>query len=198
MRYGNHSDAQKSDHECPNKTARICSETTRHVQNCLGMRITAAPIKALKSPLATASSPEKIPNKDLFQYTLVNEPVVTCKNKKRGHPSNDRPVEKVAVEQDRFRIELSFDENAFNRAARQAGYYPLVTHMAAADLSVSDAMRAHKDQYKVEHAWRRSKSGYNIFQNTGCGSPENARGTTEERRDKKHSVFPATKPDPGY
>jgi len=34
--------------------------------------------------------------------------------------------------------------------------------MPAAELSVCDAMMAHKDQYKVEHAYRRSKSGYHL------------------------------------
>jgi transposase len=105
---------------------------------------------------------KKYKTQDLFEYTLVNDPVVTYKNKNRGRPSASKPVEKVEAVQDRFRIDLRFDESAFDRAVSQAGYYPLVTNMPAVDLSVSDAMMAHKDQYKVEHTYRRSKSGYHL------------------------------------
>jgi len=105
---------------------------------------------------------KKYKTQDLFEYTIVNDPVVTYKNKKRGRPSASKPVEKVEVVQDRFRIDLRFDESAFDHAVSQAGYYPLVTNMPAVNLSVSDAMMAHKDQYKVEHTYRRSKSGYHL------------------------------------
>jgi len=44
----------------------------------------------------------------------------------------------------------------------RAGYYPLVTNQPASKLSIADAMMAHKNQYKVEHAYRRSKSGYHL------------------------------------
>jgi transposase len=105
---------------------------------------------------------KKYKTQDFFEYTLSNDPVVTYKNKNRGRPSASKPVEKVAVVQDRFRIDLRFDESAFDRAVSRAGYYPLVTNMSAFDLPVSDAMMAHKNQYKVEHIYRRSKSGYRL------------------------------------
>lgn len=111
---------------------------------------------------ACAAILKKYKTKDLFEYTLSNDPVVTYKNKKRGRPSASKPVGKVAVEQDRFRIDLRFDESAFDRALNQAGYYPLVTNKPPSRLSVEEAMVAHKNQYKVEHTYRRSKSGYQL------------------------------------
>ena len=39
---------------------------------------------------------------------------------------------------------------------------PLVTNKPASQLSVKDAMMAHKNQYKVEHTHRWSKSGYQL------------------------------------
>lgn len=99
---------------------------------------------------------------DMFEYTLHNEPLVTYKNSKRGRPSVTGPLEKVPVETDRFRIAVRFSQSAYDRAIGRAGYYPLVTNQPASTLSIKDAMLAHKNQYKVEHAYRRSKSGYQL------------------------------------
>jgi len=99
---------------------------------------------------------------DVFEYTLHNEPQVTYKNKKRGRPSTTGPLEKVSVETDRFRIDLRFNQSAYDQAIGRAGYYPLVTNQPVSKLSIKDAMMAHKNQYKVEHAYRRSKSGYQL------------------------------------
>jgi len=99
---------------------------------------------------------------DFFEYSLHNDPLVTSKNSRRGRPSASRPLEKVAVVQDRFRIDLRFDQSAFDQAVGRAGYYPLVTNQPASKLSIKDAMMAHKNQYKVEHTYRRSKSGYHL------------------------------------
>ena len=100
--------------------------------------------------------------------TLFSQPpigvtlAVLHKNSKRGKLSATRPVEKVPVVQDRFRVDLQFNQSAYDQAIGRAGYYPLVTNQPAAQLSIKDAMMAHKNQYKVEHTYRRSKSGYQL------------------------------------
>jgi transposase len=99
---------------------------------------------------------------DFFAYTVHNDPLVTYKNSKRGKPCTTRPVEKVAVVKDCFRIDWQFNQSAYDLAIGQAGYYPLVTNKPASQLSIKDAMMAHKNQYKVEHTYRRSKSGYQL------------------------------------
>lgn len=99
---------------------------------------------------------------EFFKYSVHNDPVVTLKNSRRGRPSANHPPEKIAVVQDRFRIDLRFDQSAFDQALERAGYYPLVTNQPASKLSIADAMMAHKNQYKVEHTYRRSKSGYHL------------------------------------
>jgi transposase len=99
---------------------------------------------------------------DYFAYTLHNNPLVTYKNSKRGKPSATGPVEKVPVVQDCFRVDLQFNQSAYDQAIGRAGYYPLVTNQCAWQLSINDAMMAHKNEYKVEHIFRRSKSGYDL------------------------------------
>lgn len=105
---------------------------------------------------------KKYNTSDFFDYTICNDPLVTYKNNKRGRPSTKRPAEKLAVIQDQFRIDLRFNQSAFDQAVGRAGYYPLVTNQPASKLSIEDAMMAHKNQYKVEHTYGRSKSGYNL------------------------------------
>lgn len=87
---------------------------------------------------------------------------MTYKNGKRGRPAANGPVEKAAVVQDRFYIDLRFNPRAYDHAVSRAGYYPLVTNHPVTHLSIKDAMMAHKNQYKVEHIYRRSKSGYRL------------------------------------
>lgn len=99
---------------------------------------------------------------DFFEYSLHNDPLVTYKNSKRGRPATARPVEKVPVVQNRYRIDLHFKQRAYDQEMSRAGYYPLVTNKPASQLSVMDAMMAYKNQYKVEHTYRRSKSGYQL------------------------------------
>jgi hypothetical protein len=86
--------------------------------------------------------------------------VVTYKNARPGRPAKN--VEKIEVYQDHFSIELNYNEAACTKSQYQVGYYPLVTNKPAADFSIEDAMLAHKNQYKVEHLYKRSKSGYNL------------------------------------
>jgi transposase len=104
----------------------------------------------------------KYKTQDYFTYTIHNDPVVTYKNKKRGRPRANGLVEKVEIVQDWFRIDLQFNQVAYDQALNQAGYYPLVTNQPVTKLSITDAMMAHKHEYKVEHIFRRSKSGYNL------------------------------------
>lgn len=88
--------------------------------------------------------------------------MTTYKNSLPGRPSATRPIKKVPVIQNRFQIELQFIESAYDQAVSRAGYYPLVTNKPASQLSVKDAMMAHKNQYKVEHTYRRSKNRYRL------------------------------------
>lgn len=97
---------------------------------------------------------------DLFDYQIQNDQVTTYKNKKRGR-SGKNP-EKVAVIKDNFSISFTFIEAAFGEALYRCGYYPMMTNMPEEDLSIEDAMMAHKNQYKVEHFNRRAKSGYSV------------------------------------
>ena len=111
---------------------------------------------------ACASILKKRHSEAFFQYEIINEPIVTYKNKKPGRPAKGKKVEKIAVENDHFRINLSKDPVAVKKEKSRCGYYPLVTNKPESDLSIEEAMKAHKDQYKVEHINRRSKNGYNL------------------------------------
>ncbi len=99
---------------------------------------------------------------EFFSYTIHNDPVISFKNKKRGRVKANEVPEKVTVTQDRFIVTLSFDESAFDKALFHLGYYPLITNKPLQDLSLHEAMMAHKNQYKCEHTNRRAKSGLNL------------------------------------
>jgi transposase len=99
---------------------------------------------------------------DFFNYTLHNAPVISFKNKKRGRVKANEEAEKVAIIQDRFTVSISFDESAFDKALYHLGYYPLITNKSVEDLSLHEAMMAHKNQYNCEHTNRRAKSGLNL------------------------------------
>ncbi len=95
-----------------------------------------------------------------FEYSVINHPVITYKNKTKGRPA--RESEKQTVTKDLFSIEFEFNDSAFEDERYRCGYYPLITNKPASDLSIEDAMLAHKNQYKVEHMIRRAKSGYTL------------------------------------
>jgi transposase len=95
-----------------------------------------------------------------FTYFVTNHPVTTYKNSKRGKPS--ATSKKVATVKDHFTLRLEFNEEAFQKELSQFGYYPLLTNKAADELSIEQAMLAHKNQYKIEHTFRRSKGPLNI------------------------------------
>ena len=97
-----------------------------------------------------------------FTYRIVNEPITTYKNKHRGRPSTKVQPEQVSVVRDHFKVELILDQNALEQALCRCGYYPLLTNQSPEQLSIEDAMLAHKKQYKSEHTFRRVKGPYSI------------------------------------
>lgn len=99
---------------------------------------------------------------ELFSYTISNNPIITYKNKKKGRPAKGKKPEKIKVVTDHFCVELHFNEMAFEKEQYRCGYYPLFTNKPQKDLTIEDAMMAHKDQYKSEHVNRRAKSGFNL------------------------------------
>ena len=100
--------------------------------------------------------------KAFFNYRIINEPITTYKNKHRGRPSKKAKPEQIAIVQDHFKLELILDQNALDRALSRCGYYPLLTNQSQEQLSIEDAMLAHKKQYKSEHTFRRAKGPYSI------------------------------------
>jgi transposase len=100
--------------------------------------------------------------KDFFTYRIINEPITTYKNKHRGRPSKKAKPEQIAIVQDHFKLELILDQSALDRALSRCGYYPLLTNQSQEQLSIEDAMLAHKKQYKSEHTFRRAKGPYSI------------------------------------
>ena len=96
----------------------------------------------------------------LFTYTVINNPVTSYKNSKRGRLSANS--EKIAEVNDHFTVQHEFDKNAFEKALSQCGYYPLLTNKPSDQLSIEEAMLAHKNQYKCEHTFRREKGPYSI------------------------------------
>jgi transposase len=120
----------------------------------------------LKTESAIADACDAILKKyhthDFFDYRIMNHPVITYKNKTKGRPANGKEAEKQSVATDHFSIDLRLNESAVEHELYQCGYYPLITNKPSADLSIEDAMLAHKNQYKVEHTIRRAKSGYTI------------------------------------
>jgi len=100
--------------------------------------------------------------KPFFSYRIINEPITVYKNKHRGRPSKKVKPEQVTVVQDHFKVELILDQNALQLALSRCGYYPLLTNQGPEQLSIEDAMLAHKKQYKSEHTFRRAKGPLSI------------------------------------
>jgi transposase len=109
---------------------------------------------------ACAAILKKNNTESYFTYLLTNNPVTTYKNGKRGRPSANS--DKIAEVNDHFSVKLDFDETAFAKAFSQCGYYPLLTNKPSHQLSIEEAMLAHKNQYKCEHTFRRAKGPYSI------------------------------------
>jgi len=100
--------------------------------------------------------------KPFFFFFFINEPIAVYKNKHRGRPSKKVKPEQVTVVQDHFKVELILDQNALQLALSRCGYYPLLTNQGPEQLSIEDAMLAHKKQYKSEHTFRRAKGPLSI------------------------------------
>lgn len=105
---------------------------------------------------ACATILKKQSTSDYFSYTITNDPIVTYKNKHRGRAPKNKEPEKVPVYTDHFSIELKLNEDAVEKSLSICGYYPLITNKP--DLSLNEAMLAHKGQYKSESINRRAKS----------------------------------------
>jgi transposase len=134
---------------------------TRAAFDELAKKINAYKLKTIDSiEHACQAILKKYQTQEFFDFVVHNNPVVTYKNAKPGRPAKN--AEKIAVHQDHFSIELNYDESAFTKAQYRIGYYPLVTNKPACDFSIEDAMLAHKNQYKVEHLYKRSKSGHKL------------------------------------
>lgn len=99
---------------------------------------------------------------EFFEYAISNVPEIKYKNPKRGRPVNGKAPEKIAVLKDQFRVDFAFKKAAFEDALFRCGYYPLITNKSQGELSIQDAMMAHKEQYKSEHTFRRAKSEYSL------------------------------------
>jgi transposase len=109
---------------------------------------------------ACAAILKKNKTESFFTYTVINNPVTTYKNSKRGRPSAN--AEKIAEVNDHFTVHHEYDKNAFEKALSQCGYYPLLTNKPSDQLSIEEAMLAYKNQYKCEHTFRRAKGPYSI------------------------------------
>ena len=109
---------------------------------------------------ACAAILKKNKTESFFTYTVINNPVTTYKNSQRGRPSV--ASEKIAKVNDVFSVHQEFDENTFEKALSQCGYYPLLKNKPSDMLSIKEAMLAHKNQYKSEHTFRRAKGPYSI------------------------------------
>ncbi len=145
------------------KTLSKRVEKTKKAFNELNTKVNKYNLKTLKSiEEACVEILKKNHTEDFFEYTIKNNPQVTYKNKKRGRPAKNSTQEKVAVTSDKFNVDYTFSENAFEDAVYLCGYYPLITNKSKDDLSIEEVMMAHKNQYKSEHTNRRAKSNYNL------------------------------------
>lgn len=97
---------------------------------------------------------------EFFDYNISNAPEISYKNAKPGRPG--KSSEKITVVKDRFQVDLTFKEETFEHALFRCGYYPLITNKPQEELSIKDAMMAHKNHYKSEHTFRRAKSEYEL------------------------------------
>jgi transposase len=145
------------------RTLRQRVENTRAAFEQLNHKLNKYSLKT-EQDIAKACDPilKKHQTGDFFQYSIQNNPLLTEKNKKRGRTKKGEQPEKVTIIEDRFSVKLSFDQLAFEQALYRAGYYPLVTNQTAEQLSLEQAMMAHKNQYKCEHLNRRAKSSYKL------------------------------------
>lgn len=110
--------------------------------------------------LAYSDILKKYNTESFFTYTLSNSAVTTYKNAKCGKPKKNS--EKIAEIKDHFSVNYTIDDQAVDHALFRCGYYPLLTNKSSDDLSIFEAMMAHKNQYKCEHTFRRAKGPFSI------------------------------------
>lgn len=144
---------QKILHACFEKTLKDFVELSKKLNryNLKSREDIEAACQALLKKNKTAS---------YFRYILTNDPVRTYKNQRRGRPSADS--KKTATVEDHYAVRLEFDQHAFEKALSRCGYYPLLTNASPDQLSIRQAMMAHKNQYRCEHTFRRAKGPYSI------------------------------------
>lgn len=134
---------------------------TRKAFETLSGKINAYKLKSKENiEQACLAILKKYKTEEFFKFVVHNNPVVTYKNARPGRPGKN--AKKIEVHQDLFSTELNYDDTAYTKALYRIGYYPLVTNKPPCDFSIKDAMLAHKNQYKVEHLYKRSKSGYKL------------------------------------
>jgi len=154
------------DHGLLNRKHRTLKNRVEKTQNAfkdLSKRLNKYKLKTHEAiDKACASILKKYHTNDFFRYRIKNDPIITYKNKKAGRPERNKKAEKMAVSTDHFSVELIFAQSAFQNALYLCGYYPLITNKPKDQLSIEQAMIAHKKQYKSEHTNRRAKSGYRL------------------------------------
>ncbi|MCP4398819.1 MAG: IS1634 family transposase [bacterium] len=95
---------------------------------------------------------------EFVSIRVTNAPRTSYKYTKPGRPApGDERIEMVT---DHFDLTVSHDEQAIEDARYRFGYYALMTNVSQEELSLADAMREQKEQYKSEHTNRRAKSHY--------------------------------------
>lgn len=145
------------------KTLQNRIDKTRKAFSELGSKLNRYKLKTEQSIEKTCKAILKANHtQPFFTYQIINEPITTCKNKKRGRPAKNTEPEQVAVSKDQFRIVLYFNQNIFDQALSRCGYYPLLTNHSTEQLNIENAMLAHKKQYKSEHTFRRAKGPLSI------------------------------------
>lgn len=102
----------------------------------------------------------KYNTESFFTYTLSNNPVTIYKNAKRGKPNKNSV--KTAEVNDHYSIHYEIHDHEVDQALAICGYYPLLTNKPSHDLSIEEAMMAHKNQYTCEHTFRRAKGPFSI------------------------------------
>lgn len=138
-------------------------EKTRQAFAELTPRLNAYRLKSKESiEKACNAILRKYQSVEFFSYTISNDPAITYRNKKKGRPANGKKQEKIEIVTDHFNVDLHFNETAFEKEQYRCGYYPLFTNKPQEDLTIENAMMAHKDQYKSEHIYRRAKSGFKL------------------------------------
>jgi len=94
----------------------------------------------------------------LVSVTVTNAPKTTYKYAKPGRPASGD--DRIEILTDHFDLTVSRDDQAIEDARFRCGYYALMTNVPQEELSLADAMREQKEQYKSEHTNRRAKSAY--------------------------------------